>query len=231
MIATARRWLRAGLLAALPLALVAGGPSADDGGRTGRVEATVTEGGGSPVEDAVVSLAPLDGAPAGPRPATAVMDQQDKEFVPHVLPVHVGTAVTFPNRDNIRHHVYSFSPAKRFELPLYIGTPAAPVVFDRPGVVALGCNIHDWMLAYIHVLETPYFARTGRDGRARIDGLPPGRYEAQVWHPRLRDGGARTARSMTIAAGEAAPISFAVSLKREWRQPRDPGRYQDVQGG
>lgn len=85
-----------------------------------------------------------------------------------MLPVYVGTRVTFPNRDNIRHHVYSFSSAKKFELPLYIGTPAAPVVFDKPGVVALGCNIHDWMLAYIYVLTTPHFAKTAADGKARL---------------------------------------------------------------
>lgn len=224
-----RRWLLLGGSAAVLAMLVlrlASGVSA-----SGSLEAVVRDEGGKPVTDVVVSLLPSSRAPAAPRSGTAVMDQQDKTFVPVVLPVPVGTAVTFPNRDNIRHHVYSFSPAKRFELPLYIGTPAAPVVFDRPGVVALGCNIHDWMLAYIHVLETPYFAKTGRDGRARIDGLLPGRYEAQVWHPRLRDGSGRTARSMTIAAGEAGQISFAVSLKREWRKPRDPGRYQDVQGG
>ena len=95
---------------------------------------------------------------AGPlpeKPGREIVDQINLEFVPHVKPVVVGSPVYFPNKDDVRHHVYSFSPAKRFELPLYSGTPAAPVVFDRPGIVAIGCNIHDWMLGYIYVAETP----------------------------------------------------------------------------
>src|SRR5207244_3930054 len=99
--------------------------------------------------------------------------------------VLVGSPVSFPNRDDVRHHVYSFSPAKRFDLPLYVGTPAKPVVFDTPGVVIIGCNIHDWMVGYIYVSESPYFATTDADGRADLTGLPPGRYTARVWHPQL----------------------------------------------
>src|SRR6202008_4939692 len=123
-------------------------------------------------------------APAPRTAASAVMDQQGKEFVPFVLPVAVGTPVTFPNRDNIRHHVYSFSASKRCELPLYIGTPAAPVVFDKPGSVVLGCNIHDWMVGYVYVLATPYFVKTGPDGRAQLTNVAPGSYEACGWHTR-----------------------------------------------
>ena len=188
--------------------------------RPGPVEATVTDDKGKPIEDAVVSVMSLGGAPGAPPAATAVMDQHDREFVPYVLPVYVGARVTFPNRDNIRHHVYSFSSAKKFELPLYIGTPAAPVVFDKPGVVALGCNIHDWMLAYIYVLATPHFAKTTADGKARVDGLAPGTYEARVWHPRLRGDTEKTGKPLTVAAGESAQVAFVVSLKTEWRIPR-----------
>jgi len=188
--------------------------------RSGPVEAVVTDEKGKPVPDAVVSLTAL-GAPApAPAKTTLIMDQHDKEFVPHVLPVYVGTPVDFPNRDNIRHHVYSFSAPKKFELPLYIGTPAAPVVFDKPGVVALGCNIHDWMLAYVYVMTTPYFAKTAADGKARLEGLAPGAYEARVWHPRLRGETEKTAKPLTLAAGEPAQAAFVVSLKAEWRVPR-----------
>jgi plastocyanin len=187
--------------------------------RPGPIEATVTDDKGKPIEDAIVSVMALGAAPA-PVPPTAVMDQHDREFVPHVLPVHVGTRVNFPNRDNIRHHVYSFSSAKKFELPLYIGTPTAPVVFDKPGVVALGCNIHDWMLAYIYVLATPHFAKTTADGKARVDGLAPGTYEARVWHPRLRGDTEKMGKPLTVAAGESAQVAFVVSLKTEWRIPR-----------
>jgi plastocyanin len=187
---------------------------------SGPVEATVADEKGKPIEDAVVSLTPLGATPTAPPTATAVMDQHDKEFVPYVLPVYVGTRVNFPNRDNIRHHVYSFSSAKKFELPLYIGTPAAPVVFDKPGVVALGCNIHDWMLAYIYVLTTPHFVKTAADGTARLEGLAPGTYEARVWHPRLRGDTEKTGKPLPLAAGEPAQVVFVVSLKSEWRVPR-----------
>jgi plastocyanin len=191
----------------------------------GSVEAVVNDDRGKPVADAVVSVTPSAAPPAAPHVTPAVMDQQNKEFVPHVLVVPVGTPVAFPNRDNIRHHVYSFSSTKRFELPLYIGTPAAPVVFDKPGVVALGCNIHDWMLGYVYVVATPYFAKTGPDGRAHVGELPPGGYEARVWHPRMRGEPDRTGQPLTIAGGAPDRLTFALALKPEQRKPRrpDPG--------
>lgn len=142
---------------------------------------------GAAVQDAVVS-ATRDGRDSGGPPAkrTAVMDQKNRQFVPHVLPVQTGTAVEFPNSDDVRHQVYSFSPAKKFQLPLYTGTPASPIVFDKPGVVSLGCNIHDRMSAYIVVVDTPYFAVTGRDGRVTLPNLGSGRYVVQVWHADLK---------------------------------------------
>ncbi len=214
-----RRLALAGLLALLTI-VFAGRTGVKAQAPGGPVEATVADEKGKPIEDAVVSLISLAATPTAPPPSTAIMDQHDKEFVPYVLPVYVGTRVTFPNRDNIRHHVYSFSSAKKFELPLYIGTPAAPVVFDKPGVVALGCNIHDWMLAYIYVLPTPHFAKTAADGKARLDGLAPGAYEARVWHPRLRGDTEKTGKPLSLPAGEPVQVAFVVSLKSEWRIPR-----------
>lgn len=193
------------------------------------VETVVKDERGKPVADAVVSLTG-PGATAPPRTAGAVMDQQNKEFVPAVLPVTVGTPVTFPNRDNIRHHVYSFSSPKKFELPLYIGTPAAPVVFDKPGSVVLGCNIHDWMVGHIYVLSTPYFVKTTESGQARIADVPPGIYEARVWHPRLKVDTEKTARPVTVAAGEPAAVTFTIALKPDRRPIRRPG-YEGAQGG
>jgi len=121
----------------------------------GSLEIIVKDDKGRPVSDAVAYAAA--GAASSASKKQTVVDQRDKQFVPYVTAVQVGTAVIFPNSDNIRHHVYSFSPAKRFELPLYSGVPAEPVVFDKVGFVTLGCNIHDWMIAYIAVLPTPYF--------------------------------------------------------------------------
>jgi len=195
------------------------------------VEAIVKDERGKPVADAVVSLTAAGAATPAPRAGAAVvMDQQNKEFVPFVLPVTVGTPVTFPNRDNIRHHVYSFSPAKRFELPLYIGTPAAPVVFDKPGSIVLGCNIHDWMVGHVYVLATPYFARTGGEGRTRIGEVAPGAYEARVWHPRLKTETEKTTTPVTVAAGEPAQVTFSIALKPDRRPIRRPG-YEGAQGG
>jgi plastocyanin len=195
---TRLRW-RPTLIVALALVAVRLSPALPS---AGGLAAVVKDDKGRPVADAVVSVTSSAPAAGARRAAPAVMDQQNKEFVPHVLPVLAGTAVTFPNRDNIRHHVYSFSPAKRFELPLYIGTPAAPVVFDKPGVVVLGCNIHDWMVGYIYVLDTPYFGKTGDDGTLRLADVPPGSYEARVWHPRMRADSQTTARPITITAAE-----------------------------
>ena len=112
----------------------------------GSLEVIVKDDKGRPSPDAVAYVAAAGAASAAPK-KHAVVDQRDKQFIPYVTAVQVGTPVIFPNSDNIRHHVYSFSPAKKFELPLYSGVPAEPVVFDKVGFVTLGCNIHDWMIA------------------------------------------------------------------------------------
>lgn len=148
------------------------------------VVATVRDSRGVAVVDAVVYAVPEKGAPAARK--TAVMDQRNRMFVPHVLPIQTGTSVRFPNSDDVRHQVYSFSPAKTFQLPLYKGTPANPIVFDRAGVATLGCNIHDRMSAYVVVVDTPHFEKTGRDGRVTLASLAPGRYTVRVWYPEMR---------------------------------------------
>lgn len=144
------------------------------------LEIVLLDNQGKPLSDAVLWIEP---GPAQSQPATAVMDQQKRQFTPYVLPVQVGTTVSFPNADPINHHVYSFSPAKRFELRLYQGTPSEPVLFDKPGLVVLGCNIHDWMLGYIYVTDDPWFAVSDEHGRAAIAELPAGRYAVTLWHP------------------------------------------------
>ena len=131
----------------------------------------------------------------------AEMSQVSRQFVPEVLVVPVGTAIDFPNRDKVRHHVYSFSPAKKFELKLYIGTPTNPVVFDQPGVVVLGCNIHDQMVGWVLVVETPYYAQTGADGRATLNA-PPGNYQLRVWHLGLPTGAPALSLPVTAKAWE-----------------------------
>jgi plastocyanin len=191
------------------------------------VSASVKDDKGKPVEDAVVYIVPPSGDALSPvKPAAdATMDQRDKEFVPHVLPVVVGSPVQFPNNDNIRHHVYSFSPAKKFELPLYIGTPASPVLFEKTGEVVLGCNIHDWMLGYIYILPTSHFAKTGADGKAQIRSVPAGTFEVRVWHPRLRETTEKTGQRVTLSQADRREVAFVVTLKRDWRKPRPFSSY------
>ena len=196
--------------------------------QTATIAATVTDEQGVPVADAVVVAVPADSGarpPArGPEGTRAgVVDQVDKEFTPKVTAILVGTAVTFPNHDNVRHQVYSFSPAKRFELPLYAGVPAAPVVFDKPGVVVLGCNIHDWMVGYIYVSESPYFAKTGKDGKAIIAELPPRAYAVRVWHPQLEAAEETTRKSVDASRPGRAEIAWQLKLKREVKVRRAPG--------
>ena len=153
-----------------------------------QVTATIQDEAGAPVQDAVVALLPTTHLPPAnvPKP-TVALDQVKKQFVPHVLVIETGTTLYFPNSDNIRHQVYSFSDAKRFELKLYAGKSAAPVVFDQPGVVVLGCNIHDWMSAYLYVVATPFFAMTDKEGHAQLKA-PPGSYDVKIWHPRHAHG-------------------------------------------
>jgi plastocyanin len=139
---------------------------------------------GAPLADMVVYAEALDGAPAPPATAAhAVIDQINKQFVPHVSVIQKGTLVDFPNSDNIRHEVYSFSQPRVFTTKLYSGKQAAPVEFDKPGAVALGCNIHDHMIAWVRVVDTPYFGKSGADGTSTLTGLKPGDYRLSAWYP------------------------------------------------
>jgi plastocyanin len=176
---------------------------------------------GKPVADAVLLAVPLDTKNAQRvKPPTDAIDQVDKQFVPYVKPILVGSTVHFPNSDNIRHQVYSFSAAKKFELPLYSGTSAQPVIFDKPGVVVLGCNIHDWMVGYIYVSETPYFAKTGPTGALSIDDLPPGEYLVRVWHPGMEGAEETTQRSVSLLADNPTSVEWQMRLKPHFRIPR-----------
>lgn len=176
--------LRRGAIWAALLCLQQGLAPAAAGG----VSVRVLDGGGAPVPEVAVSLKALDAAPAAresPR-AFATMDQSELAFDPHVLVVQTGTRIDFPNSDEVRHHVYSFSPTKRFNFSVDSGTIRQALEFDEPGIVTLACNIHDRMLAYIVVVDTPHFARTDGLGTAEFASLPPGRYALSIWTPRAR---------------------------------------------
>lgn len=139
----------------------------------------VIDAAGKPVADAVIAL--FDGkSPTSTSDAMTKIVQKNKQFNPKVTVIQTGTNIQFPNEDSVRHHVYSFSPAKKFELKLYSGVPTNPLKFDQPGLVTLGCNIHDSMLGYIYIVDTPYFAKTDAEGQALVSA-GDGQYTIQVW--------------------------------------------------
>lgn len=199
--------------------------------QTSEIAISVTDERGRPVTDAVVVAVPADGSlRTDARPRDAIVDQVDKEFVPRVTAVQVGTAIAFPNHDNVRHQVYSFSPTKRFELPLYAGVPSQPIVFDKPGIVVLGCNIHDWMVGYVYVSESPYFAKTGTNGKALIGELPPRAYVVRVWHPELATMEEPTRKTIDAQKPGRTEVVWQLPLKPERSVRRAPtadrgGRY------
>jgi plastocyanin len=147
----------------------------------GAVTVDVTTRSGTSAEDTVIVFDPLDAAPPASHDEASI-DQINKRFVPRVSVVRTGTTITFPNSDRIRHQVYSFSPAKIFTLKLYAGSPKTPVTFDKAGLVVLGCNIHDNMVAFVGVVDSPYFAKASSAGSA-VFNLPAGRYRLRAWHP------------------------------------------------
>jgi plastocyanin len=212
---------RAQMLALLLLALPASAT------RSATLEAELRDAKGQPVANAVVYLSPETVVPAPPaRAPRAVIDQIDKEFVPRVVPVSTGSRVDFPNHDDIRHHVYSFSQAKQFELPLYQGTPAQPVSFDKAGVVKLGCNIHDWMRGYILVLDTPWFAASDARGVARVDDLPAGTFRVTAWHPDLPRGEPVEHARIEFGHDAIRRVTVTLELKPELRIRRAPAARQ-----
>jgi plastocyanin len=172
---------------------------------------------GQGIADAVVMVLPAAGA-SRPRPAGSYrMAQKDLTFDPFVLVVPVGAEVAFPNLDKVRHHVYSFSPAKTFELKLYGRDETRYVRFERPGVVGIGCNIHDNMSAFIRVVDTPWAARTTRDG-AILRDVPAGRARVVVWHPYLKGPRSEVVRDVVVPDTGL----LRVALAGEMRSPRLP---------
>jgi plastocyanin len=153
----------------------------------------------------------------------AIMDQVDTQFSPHILAVQKQSMVRFPNSDSIKHHVYSFSSAKVFELQLYKDLQAEPLLFSKTGAVELGCNVHDWMLGYIYVVDTPYFAKTNANGVALLT-VPNGKYEVNTWHPRIQDELEQLALNIEVDKDMASTILIPSTLSpslRAFQNERD----------
>jgi plastocyanin len=168
------------------------------------------------------------GAAQAPTPAAAgkpvVLDQIDEEFVPDVLVVPTGGQVVFKNSDTTRHHIYSFRHPKRFELQLAPRETSAPVSFDQSGVVALGCNIHDHMRAWLYVTEARFVARTGADGVVTFTDVPSGAWEAKTWHPRASPGAPEPTQAIRLDADGKFSGAFVLPLRATVGPARDPER-------
>lgn len=173
------------------------------------ITVVVKDAAGHPVEDAVVTL---DAPGRAPPPGHFTVSQKNTMFAPFVLVVPVGSTVDFTNLDPFRHHVYSFSPAKKFELKLFGRGEKRAVTFDKPGTVALGCNIHDTMQAFIQVVDSAFAAKTGKDGRVVMRGAPANVTKVTVWHPHLRAPGNQVV--LVAPAGGNTSVPLSVKLRR-----------------
>ena len=182
------------------------------------LQLVVRSASGAPARDAVVTVYPAGGGYApNPSATPLVMAQKDIAFSPYVLIAPVGAVVAFPNHDVVRHHVYSFSKPHPFQLKLYGREAERTERFDRAGVVALGCNIHDAMAAYIKVVDTRFTALTDAEGRARVTGLPDGPAVVKVWHPQAASPNGEDSRTTTLTDGAVQTWTLAL-------RPPPPGK-------
>jgi plastocyanin len=186
----------------------------------------VSDGNGQPLSDAVVTLAPESGEAGGGKsqPRDHFIDQKDETFIPAVEVVAVGDQVIFRNSDRTRHHVYSFSPLATFEYVLKPGETSAPVRMQKAGVVAVGCNIHDFMLNYLFVTDSRWSAKSDANGSAAIAELPAGAYVARLWHPRLRPGTVQPPQKVTVGA-EGASVAVSLPALPDRRDDNERNRY------
>jgi len=175
------------------------------------------------VGNVVVYLTPKNPNQSAISKKIDIMDQVNTQFLPHILAIQKNSKVRFPNSDSIKHHVYSFSQAKTFELQLYKEIQADPLLFSDLGVVELGCNIHDWMLGYIFVVDTPYFGKTDSQGKLSLD-LPDGKYQLDVWHPRIQDKFSSLSKQVTLPAESEIEIILGSPLLP------DVNQYEEISG-
>ncbi|MDP9109239.1 MAG: methylamine utilization protein [Pseudomonadota bacterium] len=182
------------------------------GANAGSVVIHVTDTAAAPALDAVAYAEAASGQTLPKLLRPAQVEQKARRFAPLVTVIQTGSVVSFPNHDSVRHHVYSFSPSKVFELKLYSGAGGDPVIFEKAGTVVVGCNIHDQMAAYIQVVDTPYFGKTDADGNATLESLPPGKYRLKLWHPDQPAGATPTEQLLTVTTSDQT-VAVALPFK------------------
>jgi plastocyanin len=194
--------------------------------QAGDLIVSLSDRAGKPVPEVAITAASLAARPAtrSTPPEPAIMDQRKLAFVPQLLVVGVGADVQFPNNDTVSHQVYSFSPAKRFQLPLYKGAQHRPVNFDKAGLVVLGCNIHDQMVGYIYVTDAGYYGKSDAQGTLHLSNLPAGDYTLTWWSPYIADAPEKMTETVHVAEHE--PVSVQVQLSRDLRARPEPGARQ-----
>ena len=181
------------------------------------------------VANVVVYLTPKNQTPSNTSNEIAIIDQVNTQFLPHILAIQKDTQVRFPNSDSIKHHVYSFSTANTFELQLYKELHADPLLFSKLGYVELGCNIHDWMLGYIFVVDTPYFGKTDNKGNLTFD-LPEGEYQLDIWHPRIQDNFSSLSKQLTLPGESEIKIILESPLLPDVNQyEEESGEFSDYE--
>jgi plastocyanin len=206
-----RAWLHAAIVTAFSILMLALSPV-----HAGDLDIHVIDPGGHGVAGMIVVAEPLDARFDKRMPRTVVMDQHNMQFVPSVLVIQTGSSVDFPNSDQILHQVYSFSAAKTFQLSLYAGHHYPPVLFDRPGLVTVGCNIHDQMIGYIYVTDSPWFGRTDAHGDLHLKDLSPGQYTVKAWAPGLM-GADRGGLQLPVAVNGSGLADARLQLRHALR--------------
>lgn len=180
----------------------------------------VTHDGEPIVEAVITAIGTLKTKPilaTSPR----TMDQKHREFVSHILAIHTGESVLFPNSDNIQHHIYSFSPTNSFEIQLYKDVVPKPITFNKTGVVVLGCNIHDWMVGYVYVSDAPFVTQTNEKGEWSLN-LPPDDYTLTLWHPNLDALNNVQVQQVKITTEKPIPTEQKITLKTTSRTGKPP---------
>ncbi len=183
----------------------------------------VTDSNGKKQDQVVIFLEPQSQLGKVSKPVDIIIDQRDKEFIPFVTVVQKGTSIRFPNSDAIRHHVYSFSKQFNFQIPLYGNVEPKPIQFNTSGVIPLGCNIHDWMKAFVFVSETPYFSLSNKSGAAKVNNIPKGKYLAKLYHPSMKNWKSQPGKLIEINGNNVPTIQLVMKEKKKvFRSFRPP---------